>query len=69
MTSETRRFRIGVPHCQQCGSTDYEDVEFGPRENDGYTTCCNERVVGGGTNFFTGRPEECDPDECAHLED
>jgi uncharacterized OB-fold protein len=26
-------------HCEQCGSTDYEDVELGDQ---GYTACCNE---------------------------
>jgi hypothetical protein len=26
-------------HCENCGSTDYEDVELG---DDGYTACCNE---------------------------
>jgi hypothetical protein len=26
-------------HCENCGSTDYEDVNLGDQ---GYTACCNE---------------------------
>lgn len=32
-------------HCQACGSTDYEDIMF-TEEFEGYSTCCNEIVVG-----------------------
>lgn len=35
--------KIEGPHCQQCGSTDPEDVN--PFGNDGYSLCCNERIV------------------------
>lgn len=50
-------------HCQQCGSTDYEDVGFEAlREGDGYTACCNERAV-------YPRDGGCDPSDCYHLED
>lgn len=41
-------------HCQACGSTHYEDIS----NSDGYTACCNERVVGG--------YGPCDPNECYH---
>jgi len=30
------------PHCENCGSVDYEDVNLG---DDGYTACCNELVA------------------------
>jgi hypothetical protein len=39
------RTAIPVPHCQQCGSTDREDLEEGDQ---GYSACCNEIVVWGG---------------------
>lgn len=33
-------------HCENCGSTDLEDVgNYARSENDGYTACCNERVA------------------------
>lgn len=32
---------IDGPHCENCGSTDYEDVNLGDQ---GYTACCNELV-------------------------
>lgn len=28
-------------HCEQCGSTDYEDLHCGDQ---GYTACCNECI-------------------------
>lgn len=28
-------------HCEQCGSTDYEDLI----DNDGYSACCNEIIA------------------------
>ena len=31
-------------HCEQCGSTDYEDTHLGDQ---GYSACCNELVVSG----------------------
>jgi len=34
--------RIDGPHCQQCGSTDTEDLWGGDQ---GYTACCNELVA------------------------
>jgi ribosomal protein L37E len=45
----------GKPHCQQCGSTDREDLYHGDQ---GYTACCNERVV-----------THCNPRDCGHLDD
>jgi hypothetical protein len=37
-------------HCQQCGSTDRKDVEtLDDDDLQGYTACCNERVVDGGS--------------------
>lgn len=39
---------INTPHCQLCGSTDYEDLNAGDQ---GYTACCNE-------------PVECDSRHC-----
>lgn len=35
---------VSGPHCETCGTTDYEDL-FGPDTDDGYTACCNEPVV------------------------
>jgi hypothetical protein len=32
---------INEAHCENCGSTDYEDVNLGDQ---GYTRCCNELV-------------------------
>jgi hypothetical protein len=45
VTAPLTRKVIGVPHCQQCGSTDNEDLTTG---DDGYSACCNEIVVWGG---------------------
>lgn len=46
----------GTAHCQQCGSSDYEDVMY-TEESEGYTNCCNERVN-----------DDCrDRDDCHHL--
>lgn len=39
-------------HCQQCGSTDREDLDYGDQ---GYSACCNEIVVLG-----------CDEGACYH---
>ena len=37
---------INQVHCENCGSTDLEDVGWDAlRENDGYTACCNELVA------------------------
>jgi len=33
-------------HCENCGSTDYEDLHTGDQ---GYTACCNELACNGGT--------------------
>lgn len=32
-------------HCQQCGNTDPEEVDPFNSELDGYSGCCNERIV------------------------
>ncbi len=34
--------KIASQHCEQCGSTDREDLTTGDQ---GYTACCNERVT------------------------
>lgn len=34
--------RTTTRHCEQCGSTDYEDTDLGDQ---GYSACCNELVV------------------------
>lgn len=44
--------QINGSHCQQCGSTDYEDIYS---EGDGYSACCNEIVM-----------LECDLHFCSH---
>lgn len=36
---------IAEDHCQQCGSTDWQDLNDGDQ---GYTGCCNERVISRG---------------------
>lgn len=36
-----KRCTINTPHCQQCGSTDYEDLYTGDER---YTACCNEPI-------------------------
>lgn len=46
---------IAQSHCQQCGSTDNEDLFT----DDGYSACCNEIIVWG----------PCDPQVCYHDED
>lgn len=44
-------------HCQQCGSTDPEDLEtYDDPDYQGYTRCCNERNV-----------DQCDPSDCSHA--
>jgi hypothetical protein len=64
-------------HCQQCGSTDEENVGYDAlRIGEGYTACCNERAIypqpiDAGMNFYSGkritRPYRCDPDDCYHA--
>lgn len=47
---------ISQAHCQQCGSTDGEDVGFeAARNNDGYSACCNELIMW-----------ECNERDCSH---
>ena len=43
---------LNHPHCQACGSDDYEDLNHGDQ---GYTACCNERVV-----------DRCYAEDCYH---
>lgn len=46
--------KINQPHCQACGNTDPYDLDTGRDEDlQGYTRCCNERVVLG---FECGGP-------------
>jgi hypothetical protein len=47
---------VTAPHCQACGGV--LDTDCGAW--DGYTSCCNERVVGG-----YGTP--CTPADCYHA--
>lgn len=64
---------IRGPHCQSCGSTDPEDI-FNLVDTEGYTRCCNERVVTPvrqQMNYSTGRyfdvPVDCDDfGDCYH---
>ena len=68
---------IAAAHCQSCGSTSAEDVD-NLSDTDGYTRCCNERVVyprtdqrydwRTGTYVDVGAPR-CDPDDCFHVDD
>jgi len=52
------RSRITKAHCQQCGSTDPENVEtWNDPEFQGYSACCNEIVV-----------ISCDEGVCYHGE-
>jgi hypothetical protein len=38
---------VNETHCENCGSTDYEDTSCGDQ---GYSACCNEVVVWGPTD-------------------
>lgn len=40
----TNTCKIEETHCENCGSTDYEDLTTGDQ---GYTACCNELVAYG----------------------
>ncbi len=49
MTQTRKPTPISQPHCQQCGSTDYEDVNtHDDPDLQGYSACCNEIVIWGG---------------------
>lgn len=41
-TAFANRCSIDAKHCEHCGSTDPENVDF---VEDGYTACCNELVA------------------------
>lgn len=41
------RCTLTVTHCEQCGSTDHEDID--PFANDGYSSCCNEIIASPGS--------------------
>jgi hypothetical protein len=43
----TTTCQINQEHCENCGSTDYEDLHTG---DDGYSACCNEIVVWGSSD-------------------
>lgn len=58
MNNETGPTTIQGRHCQQCGSTDLEDLDYGDQ---GYTACCNEIALYPDQN--TGK---CDPLDCSH---
>lgn len=51
--NETQPRNIKQAHCQSCGSTDPRNI-FETEARDGYTNCCNERVIDAG-NGTTGR--------------
>lgn len=58
--------QIEKAHCQQCGSTELEDVGYEVlRETEGYSACCNELVVYPGRDAFN-RPTRCNEDTCSH---
>jgi hypothetical protein len=42
-TGEYGKCKIEGVHCENCGSTDYEDINLGDQ---GYSACCNECVNG-----------------------
>jgi hypothetical protein len=58
----------GQLHCQSCGSTSAENVGWDAlRENDGYTSCCNERAVTSVDERSSARrPVPCSPRTCSH---
>lgn len=43
-STTTPQRNIAGPHCQACGSTSAEDIG-NLVDTEGYTRCCNERVV------------------------
>ena len=63
-TDQTPR-NIEAAHCQSCGSTRREDVAD-LADTQGYTRCCNERVVCHRPDTF-GRVETCaQAGDCYH---
>lgn len=44
MDATTTTRQIDQPHCQSCGSTRPESISD-LRDTEGYTRCCNQRVV------------------------
>jgi len=65
MTTRNETTNIERPHCQSCGSTDAEDVSD-LRDTDGYTRCCNERVIYHGTDVFGQRRTCASEGDCYH---
>lgn len=56
---------IAGAHCQACGSTKPAHVRD-LRDTQGYTRCCNERVVSNGMTAY-GTPERCSTNgSCYH---
>lgn len=61
----TEMTNITRPHCQACGSTAPEDIRD-LRDTEGYTRCCNERVVDPSPDLF-GRTTTCGQRrDCCH---
>jgi len=61
--SQTRD--IAQSHCQACGSTDPRDIRD-LRDTEGYTRCCNQRVVSTDRDIF-GRTLRCsERTDCYH---
>lgn len=47
---------IAGAHCQECGSTDNEDIMF---SEDGYSNCCNEIIVWDCDNYLGTEQGTC----------
>lgn len=54
-TANLSASRIAGTHCENCGSTDREDLETGDQ---GYTACCNELACYGDASGFVAVVEE-----------
>ena len=57
---------IEKKHCKSCGETSSEYI--GGPEREGYSDCCNKRVVyTQGYSAFGGKPTTCETnDDCTH---
>lgn len=54
------------PHCENCGSTDAEDLYHGDQ---GYTACCNECVCYGDSRRWTNDSGKVVRACCTHTAD
>lgn len=72
-TQEHRPTNISRAHCQSCGSTSPDDISD-LYDTEGYTRCCNERVIdaGNGTSgrgafgWYESIPSCADSGDCYH---